>query len=179
VDSEAVSEVHNIWGFDMLYFYKAPLPALGVKDPLHQTVVLRIDSMDREADDGDDEPESFLQLEYIPFGGLRWQRTCIASPGGSKVQLVRRVRCGGIYGYRVADVMDDWREKADHFMNGVEFATEIAKACNAETDLADHFREARVEVKAWHDDYLEKERARKAALASTVATGALLLCTVQ
>eukprot|EP00444_Apocalathium_aciculiferum_P002766 CAMPEP_0183400134 /NCGR_PEP_ID=MMETSP0370-20130417/12397_1 /TAXON_ID=268820 /ORGANISM="Peridinium aciculiferum, Strain PAER-2" /LENGTH=196 /DNA_ID=CAMNT_0025581393 /DNA_START=62 /DNA_END=648 /DNA_ORIENTATION=+ len=166
IDSTIISEIHNVWGFDMIYLYTAAIPgASEAAKALHQIVVVKMDTPDKEDGTGD-EPDSFLEFHCFPdHGGFRIRKTCIEVPGG-KFTLVKHERCGGVYGYRIADTVEDWLAKPITFSTGVEFAEALVKTCNLQEAFSDHFKEAYVEINAWHDEVEKEKAAARAAMAT-------------
>eukprot|EP00429_Kryptoperidinium_foliaceum_P104979 CAMPEP_0176248260 /NCGR_PEP_ID=MMETSP0121_2-20121125/33377_1 /TAXON_ID=160619 /ORGANISM="Kryptoperidinium foliaceum, Strain CCMP 1326" /LENGTH=218 /DNA_ID=CAMNT_0017587937 /DNA_START=51 /DNA_END=707 /DNA_ORIENTATION=- len=175
VDARVITKLNSIWGFDRVTMFLAPLPS----DPshyLHHVVVLQEMPFDR--DGLRDAPRS-LSLEFVPWQGLRYQFST-APPSKMYRQLDTDVCDPPIYSPRVVDVVEKWMSCAEgHYLDSVTFAQDLMHACRLDGPHIDHFSRIREQLHSWHAEVVRRERERRAAAISAVATGALFLCTVQ
>eukprot|EP00930_Biecheleria_cincta_P065875 TRINITY_DN5178_c0_g6_i1.p1 TRINITY_DN5178_c0_g6~~TRINITY_DN5178_c0_g6_i1.p1 ORF type:complete len:227 (+),score=51.09 TRINITY_DN5178_c0_g6_i1:64-744(+) len=175
VEKSLVREINELWGFDMLQLYKAPLP--GYAGLLHQIVVLRMEGMDRDRSATGLGEATFLHLQYFPTDGLRFQKVTGPSDPPSST-LVKACHLTRVCGFRIADVLDDFMRREADYDTCICFAEAVVAACGLQSTFSFHLENAHEELqKLWYEE-LERQRKQQAAIATTAA-GAALLCAVQ
>lgn len=85
VDGAAVRRIGEIWGFDEVYLFDAPVPG-ETKKLFHQVVVLCV----RDFNVDDDGAASYLHLQYVAYVGMRYQLTAFSCVPAA--ELVRSQR---------------------------------------------------------------------------------------
>lgn len=172
--SETPAEIGNIWGFDMLYVYLVPLVA--AKEAKLHIVVLKEEC----PEEGGDAPEAFLELQCLPNNGCRYKRTCRPEPAVKGAKLLKSAKVSGVYGYKVADILEDWKDKEKNYLSNVDFAFDMVKACELLMYFEDHFKKATADVSEWSEEIEQASNARNGvAAAGVVATAGVLLCSIQ